>query len=393
VVVSQQVTRVTTADIDTLRRRSSYKWRLHPPEILPAFVAEMDFDLATPIQDVFSEAASLGDTGYAWPSPQLAEAFSAFAQRRYGWNVDPAHVSVVPDVMVGVLEMLRLLTHPGDGVVINTPVYPPFFMHIEEARCRVLEAPLALSGSTYGMDFDALERAFKQARVYLLCNPHNPTGCVFTPHDLERVLEFAKRYDITILADEIHAPLVLAECTHVPLLRLGGDAAERTVAFHSASKAWNIPGLKCAQLVTGSRTMRAVVDRLPEAVTFRTGHLGVMASVAAYREGEAWLDDALHVIRDNQRLFARLLESAIPELRYAPPDATYLAWLDCRPLGLTEDPAALFLREGLVALDSGPRYGAPGDGFVRATVATSEALLREIVHRIHSGLRAVAANS
>lgn len=381
--------RVETPSLTELRRRASYKWQAHPPGVLPSFVAEMDFLVADAIRDALAEAVALGDTGYAWPGERLRQAFAGFAERRYGWTVDERSVHVVADVMVGVLEVLRRVAFKGEGVVVNPPVYHPFFNHIEEAGCHVVEAPLARSpDGAYAMDFDALERAFSgdRVRVYLLCNPHNPTGLVLSEDDLRRILELAERHDIVVLADEIHAPLVLPGARHVPLLSLGQAAAARTIAFHSASKGWNIPGLKCAQVVAASGRMRSILDSFPEAVTFRVGHLGVIASTAAYEQAEPWLDEAVRIIDGNHHLFLELLGESLPAVKARRPQATYLAWLDCRALELGPDPAALFERRGGVALDSGPRFGSGGDGYARATIATSEELLRDIVARMQRAL-------
>lgn len=368
--------------LDVLRRRSSYKWRLHPDDVLPAFVAESDFELAPAVRHAIETAAQLGDAGYAWPSPELGTSFAEFALQRYGWRVAPDDVTVVPDVMVGVVEVLRRIAGPGDGVVINPPVYHPFFAHIVEAGCRVVEAPLARDAEGYTLDLDALEAAFADARVYLLCNPHNPTGASFGRALLEQIVDLAERHGVTILADEIHAPLVMSGAAHVPLLSLGDAATARALAFHSASKAWNIPGLKCAQVIAASGPMRAAVATLPEALTFRSGHLGMLASVAAYRDGAAWLDSALRLIEGAHQLFATLIAAVDPRLSHRRPDATYLAWLDCRALELGDDPAATFLERGRVALDSGPRFGREGAGFVRVTLGTSDGVIREITRRM-----------
>lgn len=364
------------------RLRSSYKWRAFPDDVLPAFVAEMDFDLAPAVQRALATAVTNSDTGYTSRSPELGQAFSAFAGRRYGWQIDPKNVAKVPDVMSGILEVLRRAARPGAGVVINTPVYHPFFTHITEAGGRVVEAPLARHGRGYEVDFDSLERAFNDASVYLLCNPHNPTGLVFSRAQLEQIVALAERHDVTILSDEIHAPLVIGRQQHVPLLSIGENASARTISFHSASKAWNTPGLKCAQAVCNSDSMRAVLESLPEAVTFRTGHLGVIASVAAYTDTSSWLDDLVHALVRSHDLFADLLSEADTGLLHVRPAATYVAWLDCRALELGADPAVVFRERGRIAFDSGLRFGTNGAGYCRATLATDEPTIREMVRRV-----------
>jgi len=373
--------------LDELYRRRSYKWRAYPPDVLPAFVAEMDFQLAPPVTAAIIEAATTGDCGYAWPTAELGASLSEFAQHRFSWYVDPADVVLIPDVMAGVLELLRLLCEPGDGVVINTPVYPPFFSHIEEARCRVVEAPLALGPRGYELDLEAVEAAFRNgARVYLLCNPHNPTGRVFSRQELQRVAELAERHNVVVLADEIHAPMALPGATHVPFLTLGEPAVSRCVAFASASKAWNIPGLKCAQAVVAADPMRAVVGRLREDVVFRSGHVGVLASIAAYRDGVTWLDDLIAVLDRNRTLMRELLAEFLPGAGYVTPEGGYLGWIDCRGLAVDGEPASVFLDRGRVALRPGVDFGANGMGFVRVTMGTTAEILREIVVRMRAAV-------
>jgi len=373
--------------VSDLRRRSSWKWQAFPPDVLPAFIAEMDFMLAPPIEAAIADAVAVGDTGYAWQIPELGEALSGFARDRFAWEIDPADVALLPDVMSGVTEVLRVALKPGDGVVINTPIYPPFFRQIAEAGCRVVEAPLEEGFGGYQLDLDAIERAFKSgARAYLLCNPHNPTGRVFARAELEVVAALAERYGVKVFSDEIHAPLVLVGARHTSFLSLGGPAAELGAVLISASKAWNIPGLKCAQLVVGSEAMRSMVKRLPEGLSSRAGNLGVIASIAAYRDGGPWLDELLEVIDRNRHLLRDLLAEHLPPIRMGPPQGGYLAWLDCRALGLGEEPVDFFLKRGRLALGPGPNFGSPGRGHVRITMATTEEILREIVERMRAAV-------
>jgi cystathionine beta-lyase len=374
--------------LDELRRRNSYKWRTFPPDVLPSFVAEMDFALAPAVRDALAAAVSAGDTGYAWQSDELGRAFADFAKARLDWGVDPSGVIVLPDVMSGIIELLRHALQPGDGVVINPPVYPPFFSHIAEAGCRVVEAPLARSDRGYALDFDALERAFAGgARVYLLSNPHNPTGRVFSRADLERIIELAQRYEVLVFSDEIHAPLALPGAQHTPLLALGEQAAQRTIAFVSATKAWNIPGLKCAQAVVASDAMRRFAAPL-SSLDFlsRAGNFGIIGSIAAYREGVDWLDELIVALDHRRGLLGELLAELIPAARYLPPEGGYLAWVDCTALPMKGEPADFFLERGRVALGSGPHFGTGGGGHVRITMATSAAILREIVERMRKAV-------
>ena len=372
--------------LSELQRRRSYKWRAYPAEVIPTFVAEMDVTLAAPVTRALQDAIAAGDTGYALPDPDLSEAVSSFHLARFGWQPDPADVRLIPDVMAGVSELLRRSVPPRSGVVINTPAYPPFFHHIGETRCRVVEAPLARAGAGWVLDLDAVEAAFTTgAAVYLLCNPHNPTGLVMTEEELRKIAELAERFRVLVLADEIHAPLTLEGARHVPFLSIP-EARARGIALVSASKGWNLPGLKCAQLVTAAPALRSLVHRLPEELVYGAGNLGVIASIAAYRDGGPWLDQLLVLVDRNRRLLGDLLADRLPEVGYVPPQGTYLAWLDCTRLELSGEPAKVFLTKGRVALRRGPDFGSIGTGWVRATIATAPAILVEIVERMRAAL-------
>jgi cystathionine beta-lyase len=296
---------------------------------------------------------------------------------------------LVSDVTVGVAEVLRLTTEPGSAIVIDTPAYPPFFPTIPEYGRRVIEVPLLRSAGGWDLDFDGLERAFRSgARAYLLCNPHNPTGRVFSRADLERIAALAQRYDVVVVSDENHAPLTLAGAVHTPYVSLGEEAVPRSATVISAAKAWNLAGLKCAVVVAGSAALRAQLATLPVEVQTRAGHLGVLAAIAAYREGRPWLAGLLAHLDRNRRLLAELLAAHLPGVGYVPPEASYLAWLDCTKLSLGDDPAAHFLARGRVALVRGLDFGLNGAGFVRLNMGTSSALLTEAVLRMVSAVGA-----
>jgi len=369
-------------DLDRLRRRRSEKWRAHPPDVLPAFIAEMDYDLAEPVLAALRSAIDRSDCGYAHPAG-LGETFARFAAARHGWTVDPDLVHLIPDVMTGAEVILRLGTEPGAGVVINTPVYPPFFAHITDAGRRVVEVPLVQVAGGWELDFDALEAAFAAgARGYLLCSPHNPTGRVFSAADLGRIASLADRYGVMVLSDEIHAQLTLPGARYTPFLSLGGAAAANGITLNSASKAFNIAGLKGAVAVAGSASMQRLLGRLPAECQYGAGLLGVLASLAAWSSGDEWLDALIRQLDRTRTEFGRLLGQRLPQAGYVPPEASYLAWVDCTRLGLGPEPAEVFLRRGRVALGRGLDFGAPGDGFVRVTIGTSSALLANIVDRM-----------
>ncbi|WP_305786534.1 MalY/PatB family protein [Symbioplanes lichenis] len=414
--------------LDVLRRRRSAKWRAHPEDVLPMFVAEMDVPIAPVIADALKAAIDASDTGYAdADAPEFGAAVARFAGRRWGWEVDPARVTPITDVGVGVVELLRLVARPGDTVVISPPVYPPFFEWTPEARLRLHEVPLTAG---YRLDLAALEVAFaERPAAYVLANPHNPVGRVHTPEELAALVTLASEYGVTVISDEIHAPLVLPGATHTPFLSIPGAGAVG-VSLISASKAFNLAGLKCAAVVEGagldsgvaSRAdasggggdagasagiggvagvggaagvgagagagggARDLAARFPPDARWRTGHFGLLATVAAFTEGDAWLDDLLTFLAERRTQLAALLAEHLPAVTWRPPEATYLAWLDCRALDLGDDPAAVFLDKGRVALEPGVDFGAQGAGFVRLNFGTSAEILEEGVLRMARAL-------
>jgi cystathionine beta-lyase len=373
-------------DLAAARRRRSAKWRAYPADVLPMFVAEMDVALAPPVQRVLADAVAASDTGYASALPELAEALAGFARRRYGWAIDPGQVSPVPDVGVGMVEVLRLLGAAGRAVAFSTPVYAPFWHWVAEVGAHPVEVPLVDDG-TARLDLDGLERAFAQRpAAYLLCNPHNPVGRVPDPAELAALVDLATRYGVTLVSDEIHAPLTMPGQTCTPLLTVPG-AAEVSLAVVSASKAFNLAGLKCAAAVSASPRMHAVLARMPEDVRWRAGHFGVLASVAAFTDGDAWLDGVRAALADRFDLLDALLADQLPQLRWRRPQAGYLAWLDCRAVGSGDEPFRRFLDRGRVAVEPGPKFGAPGSGFVRLNVGTSAELLADGVARMAAALR------
>ncbi|MDQ0688142.1 cystathionine beta-lyase [Streptomyces achromogenes] len=368
--------------LDLLRRRTSMKWRTHPSDVLPLWVAEMDVPLAEPVVRAVTRALTLGDTGY--PSgTAYARALAEFAAKRWGWDgLAVERTAIVPDVMLGVVEMLKLVTAPGDAVVVNPPVYPPFFAFVAHMDRRIAEAPLGADGR---LDLDVLEQAYRRAvagggrAAHLLCSPHNPTGTVHTARELAAVAALADRYGVRVVADEIHAPLAAPDGDFVPYLAVPG--AQNGLSLMSASKGWNLAGLKAALAIAGPDAA-ADLARMPEEVGHGPSHVGVLAHTAALSEGTAWLDALLAGLDDNRRLLTALLAEHLPGVGYRPGGATYLAWLDCRALGLGDDPAAVFLERGRVALSPGPDFGTGGAGHVRLNLATSPEILTEGVRRM-----------
>ena len=375
--------------LDQLRRRTSTKWRTYPADVLPLFVAETDFPLADAITARLRTAVELGDTGYTPPDPGIRSAFAAYAERRFGWIVQPERIRSTCDVMMGVVEILRAVLAPGDRVIVAPPVYPPFFDCVEEAGGVAERVPLVDVDGSWVLDLAAIEQALARgARAVLLCNPHNPTGTVHSRAVLARLAELAAAHGAVVVSDEIHAPLVQPGIDYTPFLAASPVAAEIGYTVTSASKAYNLAGLKCAVMVTASEKTAAVVRGLPPEVEWRTGLFGALAAVAAWApESDAWLDALLVALDDNRRLLGRLLAEHLPEAGYRLPDAGYLAWVDLRDLGWGDDPAGRILREARVALNRGPTFGEEGRGHVRINLGCSPEVLTEAVLRIAALVR------
>ncbi|PRY54072.1 MalY/PatB family protein [Glycomyces artemisiae] len=372
--------------LDQLRQRTSEKWRHYDPDVLPLWVAELDVHLAEPIAKAVTDTIAAGDTGY--PSGTgYADAVAAFAAERWDWDLDPGLIRTVPDIMLGVVEMLKAVTGPGDAIVVNSPVYPPFHTFPVFNDRKVIEAPL---GADHRIDFAALAAAFEVAlgrggrAAYLLCHPHNPTGTVHTRAELERVARLAADYGVRVVADEAHAPLVAPGTRFTPYLTVAGG--ETGLALTSAAKGWNLPGLRGAVAIAGTAA-EADLARMPEQMSSSISHLGSIAHAAAFREGGPWLDALLLGLEANRRLLAGLLAEHLPAVRYRPQPGTYLAWLDCRALGLGDDPAAVFLERGRVALNSGLPFGTGGKGHVRFNYGTSPEIVTEAVERMASAVQ------
>lgn len=364
-----------------LRRRTSLKWRHHGPDVLPLWVAEMDVLPAMEVVDALTEAVRIGDTGYPGYRWAYAEAFATFAEQRWGWLVPPRQTQTCVDVMSGIRALVELLSRPGDAVVIPTPVYPPFSTFTRELGRDVIAVPLTPAGrldvaaTTAALDAGGSDR--RPAAVLLLCSPHNPTGVVHTAAELRALAEAADRCGTTVVVDEAHAPLVPDGAEFVPWQHVSDTGFVVT----SAAKSFNLAGLKAGLIIAGADSRRLLRD-LPESVAFGASHLGIVGHVAALRAAPAWLDSVNENIAANRGLLAALLADQLPDVGYRVPQATYLAWLDCRGLGLGDDPASEFLARGRVALTAGPPFGPGGVGHARLNLACSAAVLTEAVDRM-----------
>ena len=371
--------------LDRLRRRSGEKWKRYPDDTLAAWVADMDFPVAAPIERALQRVLDLGDLGYPMhpSSSDLPTLFAERAAERWGWQLDPSRVELLTDVVQGIFIGLLGYSDAGDGVVIQTPIYPPFLGAVHETGRRIIESPLVPGEKRYEIDFDHLRAAVDPgSRVLLLCHPHNPTGRAFERAELEGLAEFALERDLVVISDEIHADLVFPGHVHIPFATLAPEIEARTLTLSSASKAFNIAGLRCAVAAFGSADIKRRFLRLPRHARGGIGGPGLAASDAAWRHSQPWLDQVMAYLDGNRRLLGRFLRERLPGVVYRPPEATYLAWLDCRALELPGGPYAFFLENARVATSNGVSFGAPGEGFVRLNFATSRSILTEILERM-----------
>jgi cysteine-S-conjugate beta-lyase len=374
-------------DLDILRARRTMKWSRYPADVLPAWVAEMDFPLAPTLLKAARRVLDAHDLGYP-DSAGLAEAFATWAARYQGWRPDPALACPVADVMAGLEAALRVLTEPGDGVVLLTPSYPPFLTLLKQLGRVAVPWPLLDRPQGWVPDLQRLDDALRDgARGVLLCHPHNPTGRVLTGDELAAVSGIVDARGAHVISDEVHAPLLATGVSFVPYVASGPAAGAHSVTVTSISKGWNVPGLKCALLQAQPATAE-VTAAVPQYERVRASVLGVAASIAAWTDDGGWIEE-LRVHLDRTRAELSQWVRRTPGVRAHPGQAGYLAWLDLRDAGLGDDPAAVLLDRGRLAVSPGRDFALPvgqGNGRIRLNHGTSLPLLREALRRIDSAI-------
>jgi cystathionine beta-lyase len=375
-------------DLERLRRRRTIKWTLHGPEVLAAWVAEMDFDVAPAVRRALLQAVEREDFGYVVADlGEFANACIEFFASQFDWTVPPARVFPVADVLVGIAAALDVVVPAGTAVVVPTPAYPPFFEIVELAKREVVPVPMLIDDGCDVLDLERIDAALTPgAGTVLLCNPHNPTGRAFSAAELGALAEVVDRRGARVIADEVHAPMVYADRKHVPYATVSDAAADHSITVTSASKAFNLAGLKCAQVVATNHADAARWRSLQVHEVLGPTPLGIAATIAAYRDSNSWLRDLTVYLEGNRRALGDLLAVHVPGVALRPAEATFLAWLDCSPLGLS-DPARVFLDRGRVALSDGPPFGPGCQQYVRLNFATSRALLERIVGAMGAAVR------
>jgi len=382
-------TEATDFDIARLRARRTNKWHKFPPDVLPAWVADMDFGVAPSITAALARLTRDQEYGYAARDGVLTAAFVRRMERRFGWHTDPADTIAIGDLVQASFSSVMAFSEPGDAILLQLPSYPPFMRAIEDTGRRLIANPMRDDGTQWVLDLGAYEAAHDpRLRMLIFCHPQNPTGRVFRRAELEEVADFAIRHDLVVVSDEIHADIVYPGNTHIPLASLHSQIASRTITITSATKSFNIPALRCAVMHFGASALkRGFEKRIPSRLLGSPGVTGVDATVAAWDDGQPWLDEILAQLRANRDWLAAMLAAKLPGVTMRVPEATYLAWLDCRALELSCPAGQFFLDQAKVGLNFGESFGADYAGFARLNFATPAAILREIVRRMVETVR------
>ena len=384
---------VKAPDLASLLLHKSEKWTGFARDVLPLPVAEMDFPVADPIKKLLHEMVDASDLGYLGNIPEMGTSFAHFAQERWNWKVDPLQVRIGTDVGVAVVEILRVIAKPGDKVLVNSPVYQNFYNWLVETCMEKVDVPFTRTGSDEGsnnpweLNWPEIESAYASGiKVHMICSPHNPLGRIYTKEELLRFVGLAKKYNVIIISDEIHAPLTYKDSVFIPTLALGPDAESVCITVTAASKGWNIAGLKCAIIITQNEEMKEKMTHLPFALHYRASLPGAYASAIAFKEGGVWLDSVIEILNQNRYLIQDLLATTLPSVTYHIPQNGYLAWLDLTALNLGDDPGATLIERGKVAFNSGHFYAPQTSQYVRLNFATSSEIITEAIHRIRKAL-------
>lgn len=376
--------------LESLRKTGATKWADAEPTI-GAFVAEMDFGIAPVITGALHDAVARGGFGYMPPGlvGELGVATAAMLKTQYGWSVSASDVRVLPDVIKALEVAIDHLSVPGSKVIVPTPSYMPFLSVPPMHGREVIEVPLGTENGRLGYDLEELQRAFDAGgNLVLLCNPYNPVGRVFEREELLAISELVDRNGGRVFADEIWAPLVYPGHTHIPYASISKIAAGHALTAISASKAWNLPGLKCAQAITSNDKDRAIWEKIGHFAGHGASNLGVVANIAAYRSGRPWLEEALGYLDRNRKALGDFVAQELPGVRYSAPEGTYVGWLDFRDTAAADDPAAFFKARAGVGMTQGTACGQVGAGFARFIFGTPLPIMETAIARMGAALRA-----
>mgnify|MGYP001042393582 FL=1 len=377
-----------TLDLDALRSRTGAKWNYYPADVLPLWVAEMDFPLAEPIKQAIRDRLDRDDLGYGTSAgiPGLREAVAERVATRYGYRVAPEQVVGIDSTVHSMRVAIETLTEPGDEILINTPLYPPFKASIVGAGRVAVEVEMVDEGDGYRYDMAALDAAVTpKTKMLMICSPHNPLGRVFDEQELGEIAAFVLRHDLLLVSDELHADLTF-DGTQRAIAGLSSEIAERTVTLYGPTKAFNLPGLQVSFILPGSEELKERLGFGPGKHFGGPNVLAQEAALAALSQCDDWLNSVLGYLKGNRDMLAEFVESELPGVTMHPPAATYLAWLDFRGAGLGDEPAKHLLEHAKVGLNEGSTFGRGGAGFVRLNFATSSDILRQGLDRIRDAL-------
>jgi cystathionine beta-lyase len=349
----------------------------------------MDFGAAPAILDALAGLSADANFGYLPPflAEELSAACAEFTKRRYGWDVDPALIHHVPDVIKALEIAITRFSRPGSPVILPTPAYMPFLSVPASLGREIIQVKMRNERGRFTLDLDGISDAFRKGgHLLIFCNPYNPLGRVFTRPEMTELSAVVERHGGRVFADEIHGPLVYPGARHIPYASTSDLAASHALTATSASKGWNLPGLKCAQVILTNEPDRQRWDEMGVFAAHGASNPGVVANIAAYRHGEAWLDEIVGYLDESRRLLAGLLSRHLPEIGYRPPDGTYLAWFDCAAMDLPGSPGELVTSRAQLTVVDGPAFGAGGAGSFRFNFATPQPILTEMVERIAAAL-------
>lgn len=350
-------------------------------ELLPLWVADMDFAVSPQIQAAIARRAAHPVFGYNFRMPALKEALVYWQKARHGWDVSGHHLSVLPSLMTALAYTIMAHTQPGDGILIQSPVYPPFHNSVKEQRRKLLVNSLVNDDGYYRIDFEDFEAKAREARLFILCNPHNPVGRVFTEDELRSMADICYKHNVIIFSDEIHADLVYDDNKHIPIAQMAEDI---TLTGISPAKSFNLAGMGTAALISQNKELLKQVDHFNVALhTFMGNSFGIAAFTAAYSESESWLEDLLVYLQANRDYFQEHMAKELPRIKLSPIEGTFLAWLDMRDYGISESEIMRRLKEECgLALNAGSSFGSEGEGFVRLNFGCPRATLTEAIARL-----------
>lgn len=368
------------------RGTDSIKWSLFDGDVLPMWVADMDFPSPPAIVEALRERASHGVFGYPKEPGQLREIFVDRLEQLYGWEVSPESLLFLPNVHVSFNLVCQAVARPGDGLLIQPPIYFPILRVPEHAMLKSRFNELARTESgRYEIDFDVFEREAKRSRVFILCNPHNPVSRVFERDELERMAEVCVRHSVLVCSDEIHADLVFGGRHHTPIASLGPEIERQAVTLFAPNKTYNIAGIPCAIAVAPNEDHRQAIREATRGLVPHVGVMGYVAALAAYEHGDAWVSQLLEYLEGNREALTRFVAEELPSVRLTPVEGTYLAWLDFRD-AIDEEPHDFLLREGRIAVNAGSTFGPGGEGFARLNFACPRSTLMDGLRRIRDAL-------